>query len=233
MGCAILHPYQSGQFAESADATLRPGGLALTRRAVHCAGFAAGQRILDLGCGSGAGSKILRRHGCHSIGLDAASTALATGRDRARRDLVAGSAHRLPFAAASFDGILAECSLSLVEPRHEALAEFHRVLRPTGRLAITDLFARHPGPADDTPPACLRGLLRRDEIIAGLSQAGFQVERWEDHSAVLKVFIARLIFASESTPTLWATDAGPLNAALAGRRPGYFLLIAAKAAGRN
>lgn len=231
---SLEHPYCSGRFGAGAAEPLRPGGRELTRHAVHCAGFAAGQHILDLGCGSGEGTRLLRRRGCSAIGLDASTAALADAAAHlGGTPLVAARADRLPFADASLDGILAECTLSLVGGRDAALAECRRVLRPGARLAVTDVFARRTGTPDSPLPACLAGMGPRDEIMADLARSGFGVERWEDHSAVLKTFMARLIFASDTPDALWAGDPATLNAALRQRRPGYFLLVAAKAAGRT
>jgi SAM-dependent methyltransferase len=227
--CAVTHPYQSGHFGGSDDEPLRPGGLELTRLAVQYAGFAEGDRILDLGCGEGAGTQLLRHHGCNAIGLDTLPASLAAAAERLPGlPLIVASAHRLPFANASLDGILAECSLSLVDRSDEVLAECHRVLRSGGRFAITDVYARNTVGRDQPQPACLAGLAPQDEIMARLANAGFRVERWEDHSHVLKAFMARLIFKCDSADALWADDAGTLNTTLKQCQPGYFLLIAVK-----
>lgn len=229
MDCAAVHPYRSGRYDNSSSEPLRPGGLELTRLAVQYAGFAEGDRILDLGCGEGAGTQLLTQHGCRAIGLDTLPASLATAAERLPGlPLIAASARRLPFADASLDGILAECSLSLVDRRDEVLAECHRVLRSGGRLAITDVYARNTVSRDQSQPACLSGMAPQNEIMAALADTGFRVERWEDHSQVLKVFMARLIFECDSTDALWADDAATLNTALKQSRPGYFLLIAVK-----
>jgi ubiquinone/menaquinone biosynthesis C-methylase UbiE len=232
MDCPVRHPYVSGHFADKADDTLRPGGLDLTRRVVRCAGFTAGQRVLDLGCGSGLGAQVLRRQGCNAIGLDLSPAALrATAARLPGLPLLAASANQLPLADASLDGILAECSLSLTDYAEAALAECQRTLRCGGRLAITDMFSRVAGTVSDLP-ACLGNLHTRDDILARLVSAGFQVERWEDHSAVLKTLMARLIFASGSPNELWgdvsSDDAAAFSKALRQRRPGYFLAVASK-----
>jgi ubiquinone/menaquinone biosynthesis C-methylase UbiE len=229
MDCAVTHPYHSGNFGGSDDEPLRPGGLELTRLAVQHAGFAEGDRILDLGCGEGAGTQLLCLHGCNAIGLDTSIAALAAAAEHMPGlQLISASALSLPFADESLDGILAECSLSLVEQRAVVLAESHRVLRSGGRLAITDVYARNTVSHDQPLPACLAGMTAQNEILAELANAGFRVERWEDHSQVLKEFMARLIFESDTPDALWAGDAATLNAALRQSRPGYFLLIAVK-----
>jgi arsenite methyltransferase len=228
MDCVLEHPYQSGNIGDT-DKTepLRPGGLELTVRAIHCAGFTKGERILDIGCGNGTGAKRLRRHGCLPVGLDLAPTRLARAA-QASPGLVAvgGDARQLPFADGSFDGLLAECSLSLAGFTTETLAECRRVLRPGGKLAVTDVFAR----ADDARhldlPGCLAGLATRADILAALAAADLSVQRWEDHSDVLKSFLAQLIFSGRGAEGLWHGDGAAYTAALRASRPGYFLLVA-------
>ena len=229
MDCALEHPYRSGCFGGDATAPLRPGGLDLTRRAVQCAGFVAGDRLLDLGCGEGKGTLLLRDLGYRVVGLDVSTKSLATAAGHlSDHPLVAANACCLPFTDESFDGVIAECSLSLVEHRRDALAECYRVLRPGGCLAITDVFARAAAVDDSSLPDCLAGLSTCDEIQTELALAGFHVERWEDHTTVLKTFMARLIFESDSPNVLWNGNEPGIGATLRQRRPGYFLLIATR-----
>jgi ubiquinone/menaquinone biosynthesis C-methylase UbiE len=228
--CTLEHPYQSGRFAVAdSDDAPRPGGPDLTSRAIRCAGFGVDEQVLDLGCGDGAGSKLLRQQGCAAIALDIATERIA----RAAQALpqlaaVAADARHLPFADDSLAGILAECSLSLAGYTAETLAECRRVLRPGGRLAVTDVFARH-GNADRVPlPGCLAGLASRANILAAMASAGIKVERWEDHSDLLKSFLAQLIFSGRGSEALWTGDGSAYTTALRACRPGYFLLIATK-----
>jgi len=227
MQCTLEHPYQSGRHDDGEP--LRPGGLELTTRAIQCAGFAAPDYILDLGCGTGTGTKLLRRHGCVAIGLDRSPARLAQAAStQPNFTAVAADARWLPLADASVDGVLAECSLSLTGYNQATLGECHRVLRPGGRLAITDVFARHEDPERAPLPGCLAGLTSRGEILAAMAAAGFIVQRWEDHSDVLKSFLAQLIFSGRGSEALWAGNGTAFAAALRACRPGYFLLTACK-----
>lgn len=223
--CVLEHPYQAGR--HDSGEPLRPGGSELTLRALRCAGFAPGERVLDLGCGIGVATKLLRRHGCEALGLDLVARRMALARAKEPAlSMVAGDARRLPFADGCLDGILTECTLSLVGYTADTLAECRRVLRPGGRLAVTDLYARAEDGARPPLPGCLGGMSSRAGILAALAAAGLKVQRWEDHSDRLKTFVAQLIFAGIGAESLWTGDGPAYAAALRASRPGYFLLVA-------
>jgi ubiquinone/menaquinone biosynthesis C-methylase UbiE len=229
--CALEHPYQSGRHDDGAP--LRPGGDQLTRRACECAEFGQGQRVLDLGCGVGVGTRQLQARGCVAFGLDRAPHRLAMARRNVPGLLaVAADGRRLPFADGCFDGIVAECVFSLIGYRAAHFAECARVLRAGGRLALTDLYARAgiipDRCADGTAGGCLSGMTTRDAIFAALADAGLSIETWQDHTPLLKSFVAQLIFNDQGGEALWAGDVPAAAAALRARRPGYFLLLARK-----
>jgi len=235
MPAAHQHPYGSGLLGASPNDPLRPGGLELTRTAIASAKFCAGQRVLDLGCGTGASTDLLSHVGCQVVGVDATLGTLEVA-SRQHPDLawVLASAEALPFLTASQNGILAECSLSVVAARTRALSECHRVLAPGSMLVITDVYAREPDAVIDNTtilPACVAQMAGQETLCAEITQAGFKIESWQDHSAVLKTFLARLIFEKGSLAALWSNhasrdEASNLSAALRAKRPGYFLLLA-------
>lgn len=234
MDCALDQPYRTGCFGEASETLpLRPGGLDLTRRAVRLAGFSAGDQVLDLGCGVGQGTQVLNALGCQVIGLDPAESSLTVASGRLPNLLpVVASAVQLPLADACLDGIVAECSLSLTENPGQVLAECWRTLRPGGRLAITDVFARKSQKQVDeeatAPYGCLAGISTHAGILESLALAGFQVDIWEDQSDVLKLFMARLILETDSPGVFRGPNSAATSEALRRYRPGYFLLIASK-----
>ncbi|WP_293228055.1 DVU_1556 family methyltransferase [Paludibacterium sp.] len=232
MDAPRCHPYASGRFTSPDDEPLRPGGLALSRRLIALAAFPAGARVLDLGCGDGASLGLLGERRCRPIGVDLAPRALAAARQRyPAAAFAAADGTRLPFASGSLDGILAECSLSLMTDRRRALAECRRVLAPGAPLAVLDVCRRTAGAGSDTLPACLARMSTPDNLQEEIEQAGFVVAERQDHSDALKAFAARLIFANGSLAALWApslpaSDANAFTAALRAARPGYFLFLA-------
>jgi ubiquinone/menaquinone biosynthesis C-methylase UbiE len=136
--------------------------------------ISAGERVLDVGCGSGAVTRdIARRVGERglAVGLDPSPELLAVARGLAERaglgdrvEFREGNALRLPFPDGSFDVVVCATVLSHVPGGESAIPELVRVLRPGGRLGVFDFDAdmtifTHPD----------RALTRR--IIAAASDA--------------------------------------------------------------
>ena len=229
--------YESGQCSNGR--VLRPGGIELTARAIALCGLSAGARVLDLGCGSGHGTEYLSSMlGFDAIGMDLSASACKSARQRtAELAVVRANATHLPFASASVDALIAECVLSLIEHKATALAECSRVLKPGGRLAITDMYARNPDGMDRLHSlrcVCVSGMIRRPDMESELAKHGFSIELWEDHSRALREWVARFVFEQGNLEQLWtSSDPKPnesqqISEALEVARPGYFLLVACK-----
>lgn len=99
-----------------------------------------GERILDLGGGTGRGSARLLARGCRVVLADYSDGMIGRARAATRGEaaMVRADAGRLPFADASVDGILCTNSFHHYPDPAAALREMRRVLRPGGRLSLTD-----------------------------------------------------------------------------------------------
>ncbi|XER11914.1 2-methoxy-6-polyprenyl-1,4-benzoquinol methylase, mitochondrial [Sporomusa aerivorans] len=195
-----------------------PGELALTRRLIELCSFVPGAKVLDVGCGTGATMRYIHSV-CRleTIGIDSSAERLNEARMCSPGlTFIQASGESLPFAPAMFDGVLAECSLSVMQDVGLALQEISRVLVPGGKMAITDLYL-----ADSDSSA---GYLNKKQQQTILRELGFTSLVWEDQSAFLREFVARYIMEHGSMEELWQC------VVTSGKKIGYFLLVAEKKA---
>lgn len=125
--------------------TLRAGFFSeeVRRRALEAAGVHPGQRAADIGAGSGFLTEALLAAGLFVTAVDQSKAMLAVmaAKFGPRPDLtlVPGQAGSLPLPEGSQDHVLANMYLHHVEDPAAAVAEMARLLRPGGRLVVTDL----------------------------------------------------------------------------------------------
>lgn len=213
-------------FRAVAGETLRPGGLALTQRALALANLPSAALVADLGCGRGATARLLAQAGHRVLALDSNPELLGAARGPGVSPLLA-RAEAVPLADDCLDAVFCECVLSVTGQAAAVLAEAARVLKPGGTLVASDLYLREEsglrGEADPALGAgdCLSGALPERWLLNALQAAGFSVQRFEDHSRLLAELAARLVFAGIPRAEL-GFGCGP------GARTGYFLCLARK-----
>lgn len=228
-----MRPYESEAVRAVTGTTIRPGGLALTRRAARVCGLGPGDRVLDVGCGTGATASCLHsEYGAAVVGMDVSPVLLDEATlQNSGMNLIQANAMDLPFTAGGFDAVFAECVCSLLPDAVSALDGFHRVLKPGGHLVTTDLYWRAWDRTAIQPKAhfggCLAGAVDRHTLIRRIENAGFDIDLWEDHSEALKQLAAQLVWAGVSLTDWWGLD-GASGACNNGRRPGYCLIVAHK-----
>lgn len=114
---------------------LAPARARLLRRVA----IAHRRRVLDLGAGYGAvTAELVRRAGGPVVALDREVHSLCEAESFAGAGRVAGDAHRLPLAGATFDLVFCQCALLWMIPLEMAVAEIWRVLRPGGALVALE-----------------------------------------------------------------------------------------------
>jgi arsenite methyltransferase len=155
-----------------------------------------GAQILDLGCGSGRDayvlSKLVGEQG-RVVGVDATQEQLAVaeahrewhrerfGHARPNIDFVAGDIEALSdlrLAESSFDVIVSNCVINLVEDKASVFRAAHRLLKPGGELYFSDIYAdrRIPAPLRRDPVLhgeCLAGALYWGDFLTLAKSAGF------------------------------------------------------------
>ncbi len=147
-----------------------------------------GDRVLNLGCGAGVDSILLKlssRAEFTVVNLDTAFAALAKAREAAPRsspghgfEFIGGEGSSLPFVPGSFDWVILNGVLNLFPEKGELIEEMNRVLRPEGIVAGADLCRRVilPGYFADVPDAwawCMSGAASREELIEAFEAGGF------------------------------------------------------------
>ncbi len=231
--------YEQKAFTDLTGGLLRPGGLALTARAMELCGLPPGSAILDVGCGPGHTLSLLA--GCFQlrpVGLDRSDSMLRrAGQGNPTIPLIQAGAMAIPVRDACFDGIISECVLSLSGDIPATLKEMARVLAPGGKLVLTDIFsrdtARQKSFGAPAMRSCITTALPLERIMAAVAAAGFSSLLLEDQSALLKQLAGQIIFSYGSLEIFWqlfmgADEARSTCRAMQGARPGYYLLIAQK-----
>jgi SAM-dependent methyltransferase len=127
------------------DSPFEGGGM---REAFQWLGSLEGLRILDAGCGHGAFSVYAAGEGALPAALDVQMERLAFARDQSAGmglplQCVRGMSESLPFPGGIFDLVLSRSTLQYTRIP-EALAEFHRVLKPGGALILVENLAHNP-----------------------------------------------------------------------------------------
>jgi ubiquinone/menaquinone biosynthesis C-methylase UbiE len=233
--------------------SFHPGGVDLTRRLADALDLQPGQQVLDVAAGIGTTALILAaERDVDVLGIDLGDRQVTRARtrvnkiglsDRVRFEL--GDAERLPVGDAAYDAVVCECAFCTFPDKATAAAELARVVRPGGRVGITDIWL---DPAKLDPElqglagriACIADARPIDEVRSILEAAGLIVTAVERHDQALVDTIQRVTDRLRAArllklPILETVDIGRTielarRAADAVERgdAGYMLLTAAK-----
>jgi SAM-dependent methyltransferase len=170
----------------------------------------AGETVLDLG--SGGGIDVLlsaRRVGPtgRAFGLDMTDEMLALAEENKRKSglenvtFLKGEIENIPLPDNSVDVIISNCVINLSGDKDRVLREAFRVLKPGGRLAISDVVVRGDVPSEirksmELWVGCVAGALRDSDYVTKLTEAGFADIGIED-TRVYSVEDARAFLSGE------------------------------------
>ncbi len=146
-----------------------------------------GETVLDLGSGGGIDVFLSARRVCptgKAYGLDMTDEMLALARENQKKagvenvEFLKGEIESIPLPDNSVDVIISNCVINLSADKDKVFREAFRVLKPGGRLAVSDIVVR-----GDMPPevqrsmelwaGCMAGALRDTEYVTKVKAAGF------------------------------------------------------------
>jgi arsenite methyltransferase len=147
-----------------------------------------GETVLDLGSGGGIDVILsAKRVGPTGVayGLDMTEEMLALARKNAAAagvtnvHFLKGVIEQVPLPAESVDVVISNCVINLSVDKAAVLTEMARVLKPGGRVGVSDVVAEDHLTADQRAErgsyvGCIAGALSRSEYIAGLEAVGFE-----------------------------------------------------------
>ncbi len=153
-----------------------------------------GETILDLGSGGGVdvfrASKLVGKSG-KVIGLDATPEMIFRARETAKKheydnvEFRLGEIEHMPIESNSVDLVISNCVLNLVPNKELAFKEIYRVLKPGGRISVSDMVATQEGRKSIDPDewaACISGAVTPNEYRGILEKAGFIQIQGSDES---------------------------------------------------
>ena len=161
----------------------------------HLARLQPGERVVDLGSGSGMDSFLAAlqvQAAGRVVGVDMTDGQLEKARRLARdRNISNASFHKAyiedtGLESGSFDCVISNGVINLAPDKRRVFQEAARLLRPGGRLALADIVTATPLPENvvcnaDLWAACIGGAAQRDAYRAAIENAGLVVERFEDN----------------------------------------------------
>jgi ubiquinone/menaquinone biosynthesis C-methylase UbiE len=146
-----------------------------------------GQTVLDLGSGAGldcfiAAEKVGSQGKVY--GLDMTPEMISQAKKNAQEggftnvEFLLGEVENIPLPEASVDWVISNCVLNLSPDKPKAFSEIARVLRPGGRISISDIVVQDI-PAQlrqnlDAWSACVGGAISEEEYVKGLESAGLK-----------------------------------------------------------
>ena len=147
----------------------------------------AGETVLDLGSGGGIDVLLSARRvgpAGKAYGLDMTDEMLSLARKNqaeagvTNAEFLRGHIEEIPLPAESVDVIISNCVINLSADKDKVLAEALRVLKPGGRLAVSDVVVRGEVPAEirrsvELWVGCVAGALEESEYRSKLERAGF------------------------------------------------------------
>lgn len=166
------------------------------------ASLKSGETVVDLGCGGGldvflAAGKVAPKG--KAIGIDMTEEMIALARQNAAKSGISNvefhlaTIDKLPLPDASVECVISNCVINLAADKPAVFREIARVLRPGGRLAVSDIALKRPLPREIGNDlmayvGCIAGAMPIEEYESGLCAAGFSGVQVIDSGADLNAY---------------------------------------------
>lgn len=252
--CRMSGVFNNGQehlgywYDDSDNATMEEASQRLTRKVLDALGLRRGEHLLEAGCGVGApATQFAEEAGARVTGVTISAVEAEEAEKRVaelglkhRVSIQRADYHALPFPDGHFDALTAMESLMHSSDLDKALGEFHRVLRPGGRLAVTETVRKD---SDSYIPDMYRSRVPMtiEDWVRTLTAAGFVVEEYTQCGHRVFSSGARYVARAEELQDVLVRDFGAdfVEAIKQGyrdmfapgpERMGYAILVARKPA---
>ena len=183
-----------------------------------------GEVVVDLGSGGGLdvflASKMVGPQG-RAIGIDMTPAMIERARANAKAggytnvEFFQSTIDRIPLPDASVDCVISNCVLNLAPDKPAVFREIARVLKPGGRLAVSDIALKHELPEAIARSVaayvgCIAGAILVDDYKAGLLAAGFEHVEIVDSGADLNAYAKVENQSGCCSPTMEASGPFPV-----------------------
>jgi SAM-dependent methyltransferase len=185
----------------------------------------AGERVLDVACGSGTAALVAARRYCEVTGIDYVPALIERAAERAATDgldaeFLVEDAQALSFPDASFDAVISVYGVQFAPDQEKAAEEMLRVCRPGGRIGLAtpategwsaDFFraiARHVPPPPGTRPPSRWGTRDGLEELLGAGARSIRSEKRPAFQYFRSTRHAAEVFLANFGPAIRAAEAG-------------------------
>jgi len=191
-----------GRYA-GGDETVAEASAAMTRHLLELAGLEAGHQVLDIACGFGGTLRTLAQLGCQAKGLDISKNCV----DHARKanaeaglgdqiDVAVGDFHNIDSAPDTWDAVVCQEAIIHSPSRPRVFAEVHKVLRPGGVFAFSDILTGEAADISMVEAAFARlgasvGATINDYQSMAL-EAGFEISHVEERLSDIRTHYDKL-----------------------------------------
>ncbi|MCL4439870.1 MAG: methyltransferase domain-containing protein [Firmicutes bacterium] len=195
--CACTSFYEQDTVKYLLGESFHPGGVDLTEKLGCTLGLDSSDTVLDVASGQGTSSVFIARTFCCSVtGVDLSRANIEISEKKAVDNNVSnvwfrcGDAEELPASDGEFSVVVSECAFCTFPDKETAAKEMYRVLKPGGRIGITDMTVDQEKLPEDMKTmlyhaACIADARTTGEYIDILAGAGFKNLKAHDYSYTL------------------------------------------------